>query len=206
MKGCIYKITSPNGKIYIGQSKNFNKRMQTYKRAVYQGQPKIENSLRKYGFENHKVDIIFKQDEYNVDVLNTMETQFIYFFNSVEDGLNCNYGGDNLSWTEERKDKMRGKNNYMFGKTHTEKSKKLISIKSSISLIGNDYGCVSIVNTESGKEYKSIKEAALDYGIKYNTFRAYLTDKRYPNKIPFKYKYETCLQCDERIEYCECDE
>lgn len=53
MNSGIYKITSPTGKIYIGQTTNFNRRKSWYKNLHSKQQPKIHNSLLKYGFENH---------------------------------------------------------------------------------------------------------------------------------------------------------
>jgi len=55
----IYKITSPSGKIYIGQSVNIDERKKVYKRInSLVGQPKIYRSINKYGFENHTHEII----------------------------------------------------------------------------------------------------------------------------------------------------
>ena len=48
----IYKITSPSGKIYIGQSKDIEKRFKAYKNLKCKGQPYIYRSLLKYGSGN----------------------------------------------------------------------------------------------------------------------------------------------------------
>ena len=53
MNGGIYKITSPSGKIYIGQTNNFKRRKSWYKGLYTHEQPKIHNSLLKYGFDSH---------------------------------------------------------------------------------------------------------------------------------------------------------
>ena len=52
----IYKIISPSGKIYIGQSRNIDKRFQQYKRLNCAKQPRLYNSFIKYGID--------KQEEY----------------------------------------------------------------------------------------------------------------------------------------------
>lgn len=44
----IYKITSPTGKIYIGQSWNIKERFRTYKRLKCKAQRKLYSSLAKY--------------------------------------------------------------------------------------------------------------------------------------------------------------
>lgn len=55
----IYKITSPSGKTYIGQSIDIDNRWKRYyKRLKCKKQPKLFNSLNKYGFENHIFEII----------------------------------------------------------------------------------------------------------------------------------------------------
>ncbi len=77
----IYKITNPNGKIYIGQAKDIDYRWLDYKRLACKKQIKLYGSLNKYGVENHIFEVIeecleldlnyrerFWQDEF--DVLN----------------------------------------------------------------------------------------------------------------------------------------
>ena len=54
----IYKITSPSGKIYIGQSINIEKRINSYKYSASIKQRKIYNSIIKYGIEYHDFTII----------------------------------------------------------------------------------------------------------------------------------------------------
>jgi group I intron endonuclease len=54
----IYKITNPNGRIYIGQTTDLDTRWDRYKKLQCKDQPSIYSSLCKYGPENHKFDII----------------------------------------------------------------------------------------------------------------------------------------------------
>lgn len=59
--GVIYKITNPNGRIYIGQSNSFTRRIKHYKEMEHSGrnnQPIISNSIKKYGFEAHIIQRI----------------------------------------------------------------------------------------------------------------------------------------------------
>jgi group I intron endonuclease len=56
---CIYKITSPTGKVYIGQTRNVLLRFRAhrnYKWCKYKSA--LINSLAKYGHESHLFDII----------------------------------------------------------------------------------------------------------------------------------------------------
>ena len=65
----IYKITNPNGKVYIGQSVDIEKRLSNYKRLSQSilEQPAIYNSLLKHGVENHIFEII---EECIIELLN----------------------------------------------------------------------------------------------------------------------------------------
>jgi len=60
----IYKITSPSGRVYIGKSYNFTNRLNQYKNGSHKNQPIIYRSIKKYGFNNHKIDVI---DRFNSD-------------------------------------------------------------------------------------------------------------------------------------------
>jgi len=89
---CIYKITSPSGKMYIGQTINFERRMSEYKNLKCKSQKALHRSLIKYGFENHLVDIVFSGiiDSYT---LNNLEIEYIKAFNTYKIGLNQTIGG-----------------------------------------------------------------------------------------------------------------
>ena len=56
--GVIYKITSPKNRIYIGQTIDFKIRIKKYKRLDCCNQKKLFNSFNKYGFDNHKIEIL----------------------------------------------------------------------------------------------------------------------------------------------------
>lgn len=84
----IYRITSPVGKIYIGQSKNFEQRFYDYRTGKCPQQRKLFNSFYKYGFLNHIVEII---EICEVDELDCRERhwQDFYEVKHREKGLNC---------------------------------------------------------------------------------------------------------------------
>lgn len=86
----IYKITSPNGKVYIGQSRDLKKRELQYSKYLKRHcrQLKLVNSINKYGWELHIFEII----EYcDFDLLNIRERYWQEFYDSIEKGLNCIY-------------------------------------------------------------------------------------------------------------------
>ena len=74
----IYKITNPKGKVYIGQSVDIGRRFSRYKNLQEKdNQPKIYNSLKKYGFENHMFKII---EECSSKQLNERETYWKQYY------------------------------------------------------------------------------------------------------------------------------
>jgi group I intron endonuclease len=101
----IYKITSPVGKIYVGQSVDLKKREKDYKKLKCWKQHKIYNSLKKYGPENHKFEIL---EECTLEQLNEKE---IYWGmqNEVlgENGLNLKLGTGKGALSKETKQKIR---------------------------------------------------------------------------------------------------
>jgi group I intron endonuclease len=59
----IYKITSPSGKVYIGQSIDIEKRKFIYSKLHCKTQTQLYNSLNKHGWENHIFETIELCDE-----------------------------------------------------------------------------------------------------------------------------------------------
>lgn len=89
----VYKITSPNGKVYVGQSSNVIGRIYSHKRDCKLGKNfAIYNSFRKYGIENHKLDLLYiSEDKFD---RTRMEQFFINFYDSKKNGLNMIYADD----------------------------------------------------------------------------------------------------------------
>jgi len=88
----IYKITSPTKKVYIGQSVDIKKRLSVYKSYNCKKQASLYNSLKKHGFNNHKIEIIH---HCGIEDLNKLEVYYIQLhkcFNSKY-GLNLRSGG-----------------------------------------------------------------------------------------------------------------
>jgi len=83
----IYKIISPSGKIYIGQSVDIEKRKKLYVKHKCENQIKLYRSLVKYGFSAHIFEI---QEECTVEKLNIQERHWQDYYNVLsENGLNC---------------------------------------------------------------------------------------------------------------------
>jgi group I intron endonuclease len=85
----IYKITSPSGRIYIGQSINIDKRWRDYfqMNTKTKSQIKLWRSFTKYGITNHTFEILEKCTI--KDNLNKKERFWQDYFRVIENGLNC---------------------------------------------------------------------------------------------------------------------
>jgi group I intron endonuclease len=133
--GAIYKITSPSGRLYIGQTQNLRKRINAYKCDVRKDRKdiKLHNSLRKYGWDAHVLEVI---EEVADELMDEREIYWIaelktYCYKYPE-GLNMTEGGDGQRSTwmhdiERRKKQAKrftGKGNPFYGKTHSEEFKK----------------------------------------------------------------------------------
>lgn len=95
----IYKIINPKGKIYIGQSINIERRFRFYKNINCKAQNKLYNSLKYYGFEAHKFEIIIECFEFQ---LNDLERYYQDLYNVCSNsGLNCI-----LTYSKNRSGKM----------------------------------------------------------------------------------------------------
>lgn len=77
----IYKIISPSGRVYIGQSINIEKRKIDYANLLCKGQRLIYYSLKKYGWEAHKFEVLHElPDDAERSVLNYYEKLYIKQF------------------------------------------------------------------------------------------------------------------------------
>lgn len=88
----IYKITTPIGEIYIGQSTDVERRFSEYRTLQCKTQKQLYYSLLKYGVESHKFEILIQCPESKLDEL---EQFYIRKFDSYksEKGLNKTIGG-----------------------------------------------------------------------------------------------------------------
>lgn len=125
----IYKITSPSGKVYIGQSIDIDNRFKQYKSHYCKKQYVLYNSLKKYGFDNHKFEIITLCD---VSQLNDLERYYQDLYCVLGDN------GMNLRLTE---------TNDRFGKLSDELKEKISkNRKGKYYLTENDKKHLSIIN------------------------------------------------------------
>ncbi len=127
----IYKITSPSNKIYIGKTVNIYARQNRYKNLHCKSQTKIYRSLKKYGWENHRFEIIEECLESELDNKEKYFIELYGCFNSKH-GLNLKEGGEGGKMSEETKKKIskfhKG-NKYCLGFKHSLETRIKMSIE-----------------------------------------------------------------------------
>ena len=94
MKYIIYKITSPIGKIYIGQTKNYKKRMYDHCHGRKNKRNSIiHNAIKEYGKDNMVFEKIVRCE--TRDIANKLEKHFIKLYNTIApNGYNILDGGE----------------------------------------------------------------------------------------------------------------
>lgn len=127
----IYKITSPSGKVYIGQSVNIKKRIYAYKSLACKEQPILYRSFVKYGVENHVFEVV---EHCEFDQLNTRERYWQELYEVIgKNGLNCQYTNTKekkIIVSESTKEKHRkrcGENHPSWGKKRTQEQRERMS-------------------------------------------------------------------------------
>jgi group I intron endonuclease len=155
----IYKITNPEGKIYIGKSLNIECRFEQYKNISCKEQPLILESLKKYGWFNHTFEIIEICDK---KIINEKEKYWINYFSCNDKGLNC-FITSNTTWKYPENAK----------KIKSEKMKKLWENNKH-----NGRGKIKIKNVETGEIYSSIKEATEKLNISFTKIYKYLGEAK----------------------------
>lgn len=122
--GSIYKITSPDGKVYIGQTRNdpkkrWSRHLTNARRLKYNLDNGFNNckdiynsylyrSMIKHGIDNFVFEVI--ETDIPVDLLNEKEIAVIAQYNSIApNGLNLRPGGDGSNHHEQTKKLIREK-------------------------------------------------------------------------------------------------
>lgn len=110
--GYIYKITSPNGEVYIGQTINLKERRRSYNKGDYKKQTKLFNNCHFYAWnpiDTFEIidECLCGEDKIN---LNEKEIYWISYYDSYKNGLNCTIGGKGQTgkiWTKEERQRQR---------------------------------------------------------------------------------------------------
>jgi group I intron endonuclease len=175
----IYKITSPTGRVYIGVTSNYKKRIYAYKCGDCKSQSILYNSIVSHGFINHDIEIIESFIGTTLEAL-SKEMFWIRTFmsNAIKyrdmNGMNLTDGGQGTigyRHTEAAKQVLSEKNRQY---RHTDEAKKKIGAASA----GNKYNVGR--KGKSDKWYEAMR--LVHTGNKYNSGRTQskeLIEKRF---------------------------
>lgn len=151
----IYKIENRiNGKIYIGKSKNINKRFINHRYYLTKGYDKktfnryLKASVDKYGIENFCFSILETFEELDEKVLADSEVKWMDFYKSYNSDGGYNLKRDSSTRTEVSESSKRlmsetrkGKDNHNYGKKWSDEQKeKMSNIKKEHFKNSNSYG------------------------------------------------------------------
>lgn len=190
MKHCgIYLLESPIGEVYIGQSRNIKSRISVYRRCKNMTQPKLYESLKKHGYENHKVSVLAHlPTNVSQDALDVSEKAYISLYKKAgRKMLNISKGGGAP----------------MYGKTHSEKTRLEQSKRySGVNNPNYGKGCFGNTNGRSRvilqydidgnfiREWDTVTNASKELGIKRTTISSNLIGLNKSAK-GFIWKYKT---------------
>lgn len=180
---CIYKLTFPNGKSYIGQTKNLKDRLKLYSSAIRFKKDKsmVELAVEEFGLYSVSIDILAKPTGLEGDdlllVLSILEIKYIREHNTLApNGYNASIGGEVLGIPTECISTKFGLANY-------SGSKPVL--------------CYDI-DGNFVKEFESIERCAYVLGVNSNQLSAYI-DKRMPFKNEYLLRFKRYGEIPEKI-------
>jgi group I intron endonuclease len=129
----IYKITNPNGRVYVGITTNFKKRMSHYNKFDCVHQVALRKSLVKYGFSAHNIEVI---EEFSSNTSYAYGKEIFWIRTNMScaakfpemGGLNMTNGGvgsHGVIMSDATKEKLRQAN---LGKKYSAETKAKLSI------------------------------------------------------------------------------
>lgn len=209
MMGCLYRITMPSGKSYIGITSytaedRFAEHAYNAKRGLQRG---INRAIRKYGAESAKLETLVICDKW--DYLVDLERRAIAAFGTKgAGGYNMTDGGEGpqgYKHTPESLRKMgdthRG-NSYRVGMKHTDEAKAKMSaarlgkprllsdkVRSQLvqSMTGNKHSLGRVVPTDE-LAMRSASAAGISHGGRSGVVGVY----------PYKSKWRACITKDRK--------
>lgn len=195
----IYKITNPDGAIYVGQSVDIERRFKAHKSGKYNNKctPKLCASFDKFGHESHVFEIITKCHK---SQLNELERHYQEFYNANSDfNLNCN-----LTATKDKKGIRRPISDEQKlsiskvhkGKVYSEETRNKIKAARANQVITDEHrrkisensaSAKIVLHTTTGVFFSSAKEAAKAFGIKPNSLVGILIGRTKKNNTNLIY-------------------
>ncbi len=192
--GVIYMLLNKvNGKVYIGQSINFKKRMSAYRALNCNSQPYIYNAIKKHSwdaFDKIVLDTCYTDkfeltilEQFYMDKFNSLDPDCGY--NDKEAGIRGRHSEKSKkimsvaqrgrTFSEETKRKWsetrKGAGSYNFGKTFSEETKRKMSQAQRFNM--NQVECL-----DTGMKFESEKSCSKIMGICRSNLREHLKGKR----------------------------
>ena len=162
---CIYKLTFPDGKSYVGQTKDLCSRVQLYIRNYEQGkQTGVHRIISEFGLDEIEIDVLCRivnlPDVEERLCLNILEIHYIKELGTLSpNGYNTSYGGEIFGIQPEL---------FAYG---SDAVKNYYRGNSKAVLRYN-------IDGSFDKEYASIGEAAYDTGISEDKIRAAIKKRK----------------------------
>ena len=158
----IYKITNPEGKVYVGKSRDIEKRFTQYKRFELKKQPILHQSFKKYGWFHHNFEIL---EECSEDIVLEKERYYINEYKQSGMVLNSTQGGKGIKKLTEE-DKIRRskimKKRWSNGKFKGRKGRKFIDVKNN-KTYNSITECINDLNISATKIHNNIKNGHFKY-------------------------------------------
>lgn len=92
MEYLIYKLTSPSGKVYIGKTNNYQRRMDEHVNRAATSTLRLHKAIAKHGWDSFAKEILFKA-ACSSELIYRLEKMYIKQYNSLHRGLNMTEGG-----------------------------------------------------------------------------------------------------------------
>ena len=175
--GIIYKITNTiTGKVYIGQTTHSLRDRWRLHCTPNSTCSLLRKAIEEYGKDAFVIEQIDNGN--NREELNRKEIAWIKRENSITPhGYNVDKGGYSIEYSEESKRRMsqnhadvKGKNNPMYGKQHSGKTRKLISDRLTGKYTGKtSFNHRAVINLDTGERFDTATEAANAYGVTVST-------------------------------------
>lgn len=149
-KWCVYKHTSPSGKVYIGITSQGIKKRWGNNGRCYRTQNVFYNAIKKYGWNNFKHEILFsnlsKEEacKKEIQLIKKYKSNCSKYYNPTfgYNQTDGGEGGNGYKCSDAQKkamsERMIGSRNPFYGKHHTDEFKQAMSESRKGTMIGKD--------------------------------------------------------------------
>jgi group I intron endonuclease len=160
-KICIYKITNVvNGKVYVGQTINYDKRKNSHISKLINGthhNEHLQKSFNIHGIKSFAFEVIKECYESELDLL---EIKYIKELDAINNGYNLMHGGqaNNRYFSKETREKMSNARKGMkFSDSHREKLRIVnLGKKMSIESINKNRESHLLINSNGEKNNNAV--------------------------------------------------